>query len=128
MKILIVDDSTMIRQILRGLLKQLGHTDVIQSPNGEEALEQLRSNAVDLVLLDIHMPGMGGISLLKLLRSSPEFEKMPVIIISADTDPSQTERAISLGAQSFINKPFKLDGLREAMDKALQSGDGTESA
>ena len=123
MKILVVDDSAMIRQILRGLLKQLGHTDVVQATNGEDALAKLRTNAIDLILLDLHMPGMGGIGLLKVVRTSSDFEHIPVIIISADTDPHQTENALRLGANSYINKPFKLDGLREALGKALPSGD-----
>lgn len=115
MKVLIVDDSSMIRMILKGILKQIHIEDVVEASDGHQALQRLAEGPVDLMLLDIHMPNMDGIDLLNRLQDSPSSEKPPVIIISSDSDTEQVEKVQNLGARAFIRKPFRAEGLREAM-------------
>jgi two-component system, chemotaxis family, chemotaxis protein CheY len=115
MKVLITDDSITIRMILKGLLKQLKIVDVVEADNGRKALELLKENPVHLMLLDIHMPNMDGLGCLQELRSNPETAGLPVIIVSSDTTPDQIKRAKELGAHAYISKPFRLEGLREAL-------------
>ena len=93
MKVLIADDSSTIRMILKGLLKQLQITETIEAPDGKVALELLSKNTVDLVLLDVHMPNMDGLSCLEAIKRASGTANLPVIIISSDTAPSQIESA-----------------------------------
>lgn len=115
MRVLIVDDSSMIRMILKGILKQIQIEDVVEASDGHQALKRLEEGPVDLLLLDIHMPNMDGIDLLRTLQDNPSAEKPPVIIISSDSDSEQVEKVQALGARAFIRKPFRAEGLREAM-------------
>src|SRR5437016_8198391 len=119
MKVLIADDSSTIRMILKGLLKQLQITETIEAPDGKVALELLAKNTVDLVLLDVHMPNMDGLSCLEAIKRASGTANLPVIIISSDTAPSQIESAQTLGAHAYIKKPFRIEGLREALVAAF---------
>lgn len=116
MKVLIVDDSTMIRLILKGILKQLGIEDVVEASDGLQALEFMGKIRVNMILLDIHMPKMDGVGLLTRLQEMPAEDRPPVIIISSDSNTDQVEKVQELGARAFIRKPFKAEGLREAMN------------
>jgi two-component system, chemotaxis family, chemotaxis protein CheY len=115
MKALITDDSATIRLILKGLLKQLQITEVIEASNGHQALSILEKQDVDFVLLDIHMPVMDGLGCLEALRSHARLSNLPVIMVSSDTAEPQIERAQALGAHAYIKKPFRVDGMREAL-------------
>jgi len=119
MKVLITDDSSTIRMMLKGLLKQLQITEVLEATDGKDALAKVSQNAPELMLLDIHMPNMDGLSCLAELKKRPESANIPVIIISSDTVPEQLDKARDLGAHAFIKKPFRLEGLREAIAAAF---------
>lgn len=119
MKVLITDDSSTIRMMLKGLLKQLQITDVVEAPDGKDALAKVSQTNPDLMLLDIHMPNMDGLACLAELKQRPESAHIPVIIISSDTVTEQLEKARTLGAHAFIKKPFRLEGLREAIAAAF---------
>lgn len=114
-KVLLVDDSTMIRMILKGLLTQLQVSCIVEAPNGRDALDLLEGNEIDLILLDLHMPVMDGPTFLEELRKSPRFGQLPVVVISSDSDPAQLQRVQSLGVKSFVQKPFRLEGLQQAL-------------
>jgi two-component system chemotaxis response regulator CheY len=116
MKVLIVDDSVTIRMILKGLLKQLELTDVVEACDGKAALEVLSKQPIGLLLLDIHMPNMDGLACLGAVKQNPALAGTPVIIISSDTTPEQIESARALGAHAYIKKPFRIEGLREALE------------
>jgi len=128
MKVLIVDDSSTIRMILKGLLKQLLITDTIEAADGKLALDVLAKTPVDLLLLDIHMPNMDGLACLKTIMNNPATANLPVIIISSDTTPEQIESARTLGAHAYIKKPFRIEGLSEALATALPMADGKPTA
>jgi CheY-like chemotaxis protein len=118
MKVLLTDDSATIRMILKGLLKQLQITDVIEASDGKTALETLQKTPVDLLLLDIHMPHMDGMACLQSIKNTPATANVPVVIISSDTAASQLEAAEKFGACAFVQKPFRLEGLRQAVSAA----------
>ena len=123
MRVLIVDDSATIRMILTGQLKKLGLTDVIEASDGKAAIEILAKHEVGLLLIDIHMPNMDGLSCLELIKTNPALAGIPVIIVSSDTDPAQIESAKSLGAHAYIRKPFRIEALRDALSVAFPTQD-----
>ena len=106
-RILIVDDETAIRRALRPPLMELGF-QVAEASRGEEALQALRVAAYDVVLLDINMPGIGGIETLRRIRSvSPQ---LPVLMLTVRDEEEDKVEALDLGADDYVTKPF---GTRE---------------
>ena len=103
--ILVVDDDRVNRTLLARSLKASGH-DVRTAENGHEALTSLREQAVDVVLLDIVMPELDGIGALEQIKSDPELQDVPVIMISALDDYDSVVRCIALGAEDYLPKPF----------------------
>jgi len=103
--ILLVEDSTLIRKIIRRTLEGLGHS-VLEAENGLKALEMLRGYDVDMLLLDIMMPGMNGYELLDVLRRDKGLCHLPVIVISTLSDVQSVVRCMELGADDYLFKPF----------------------
>ena len=100
-KILIVDDSAFMRTVLKNILENVGYHNFIEAGNGKEALEKIKEDGIELVLLDIIMPDMGGVELLKEIGNTHK-----VIMISAVGQEKIIEEAKSLGAKGYIIKPF----------------------
>jgi len=114
MKILLLEDELMLRSSIEEYLEALGHK-VIAFGNGEEAYEAIKQDAFDLLLLDINIPKMNGLSLLKALN---EIEHaFPTIFISANVDIDDISRAFELGASDYLKKPFHLKELGIRIDK-----------
>jgi len=105
--LLVVDDNEMNRDILSRRLIRQGH-DVIVAESGQSALNKLLERKFDLVLLDIGMPGMDGISVLKLIRTTYSMTELPVIMVTARGEPADIAGALELGANDYIMKPLDL--------------------
>ena len=116
--ILIADDDAVSRKLLRRLLEQDGHT-VRAAANGMEALELFAEEASDVVLLDILMPGLDGISVLERLKATPGCEHVPVIMISAVDETASVVRCIEMGADDYLSKPFNPVILRARINAGL---------
>ena len=116
--ILIADDDTVSRKLLRRLLEQDGHT-VRAASNGREALELFREEPSDVVLLDIVMPELDGISVLEQLKATPGTENVPVIMISAVDETDSVVRCIEKGADDYLPKPFNPVILRARINAGL---------
>ncbi len=114
--ILIVDDEEMVRRPLRKKLSWSGY-HCEEASNAEEALEKLKSNTPDLVILDIKMPGKSGIELLREIRAS--YPETPVIIATAVTETNVATQCMNMGAQDYICKPFSLDELMLSVYRAV---------
>ncbi|HEX7416344.1 MAG TPA: response regulator [Smithellaceae bacterium] len=108
--ILAIDDEKTNREFYFGLLKYKGY-NVLKAENGEDALEILRNASVDLVLLDVMMPGISGFDVLKSIRENKKLQSLPVIIITALADKENRLKGLQLGADDFIAKPFDVDEL-----------------
>jgi len=117
-EILAVDDSRAILSLITHILQNAGHT-VHAYPSGTEALEFARSQAVDLVLSDVNMPGMTGISLVSKLRRLPNYETTPVLMITTETADYKKQKSKSMGANGWVQKPFTEETLLAATDKML---------
>lgn len=108
--ILVVDDILSNVLLLKALLKQKGY-NFISAMNGEDALEMIRSQKPDLVLLDVMMPGMTGFELAEILRQDPETHDLPIIFLTALGDTSNVEKGFDKGASDYVSKPFQKDEL-----------------
>jgi two-component system, chemotaxis family, chemotaxis protein CheY len=113
---LVVDDSSVMRSIIIKTLKLSGLPlgEIWEAKNGEEGLRVLQDKWIDLALIDIHMPVMDGEKMLNLLRQNDQYENLPVIVVSSESEPSKIEKMLRLGA-TFIHKPFTPEILREVI-------------
>jgi two-component system chemotaxis response regulator CheY len=114
-KILVVDDSKLMHRMFEVMLR--GH-DLVSAFDGREALDRLREHAdVELVLLDINMPVMGGLEFLEAVAQDAALSKVPVVIISTEGKEEDTQRGLEAGAVAYIRKPFQADELRAVLDR-----------
>jgi len=111
--ILVVDDLNTMREIISARMQAIGFTNITEAKNGIEAWKLLQKGAFDLMLLDIHMPGLDGMSLLKKVRTSLPHKTLPVIMISAESNISDIFEVKEAGMASYIVKPFSLETLKE---------------
>ena len=119
-KILVVEDNADIRHLVVFLLELEGYT-LIEAPDGEQAIEILKGSHVDLVLLDVMMPGIDGLEVLKQIRCGACADNIttPVVMLTAKTQVTDVNLAVSLGANAYIKKPFKAEDLREKVEELL---------
>jgi CheY-like chemotaxis protein len=118
-RILVIDDQASLRELLCRRLGRLGHT-VLCCSDGEAALALLTKEVVDLVLLDVVMPGMSGLEVLSRLKSDPKLRETPVLVISALDEMDSVARCIALGAEDYLSKPFEPVVLRARVDACLE--------
>lgn len=115
MKALIVDDSRAMRTILKRLLSQVGF-DVVEAGDGRQALSELeRAGPMDLALVDWNMPVMTGLELINEVRARREYDPMPIMMVTTETEVSQMQRALDAGANEYVMKPFTEDILRDKL-------------
>jgi len=121
--LLIVDDSAAIRKILQRVLQQIEIPlgNVFEASDGKQALDLLNQHSVQLVLSDINMPNMDGIELLRTLRSSVQWQDLPVIMITTEGSQAKVAEAAKLGATSYVRKPFTADQLRYKLAAVLSA-------
>ncbi|GBD04027.1 Chemotaxis protein CheY [bacterium HR19] len=114
-KILVVDDQPMIRNIIKDILSKLGYTNVKDAENGIQALEKLKAEKFDIVFLDWNMPIMQGIDVLRELRKIPAYKDTPVIMVTAEAEKDKVIAAIQEGVTNYIVKPFKPGTLKDKL-------------
>lgn len=114
-KILHVEDEDDIRQITKLVLEAIGGFEVISCSSGEAALEKVRDFMPDLILLDVMMPGMDGPATLAALRQSAASAEIPIIFMTAKSQPHECERFMDLGAMGIITKPYDPQTLPEQL-------------
>lgn len=117
--ILIVDDSASMRQLVTFALKDAGY-DVIAAVDGKDALGKLNGTKVDMVVTDLNMPNMDGITLIKQLRNSPAGKFTPVIMLTTESQESRKQEGRTAGASGWIVKPFTPDKLIEVIKKFVR--------
>jgi sigma-B regulation protein RsbU (phosphoserine phosphatase) len=118
--LLVVDDNEDNREILAARLGQLGYTNVEFADGGQEALARIESGDFDLVLLDVMMPGVGGIQVLETLRAKGRLASLPVIMVSAASEQESVVRCIELGAEDYLTKPVNATMLRARVGATLE--------
>jgi CheY-like chemotaxis protein len=116
--VLVVDDHRPVRALCRASLEEAGFR-VVEAENGEEALASVQTERPDAILLDIMMPGISGWEVTSALLADRSTDEIPIIFISARTEPSERIRAYELGAQAYVTKPFDPDALAQTVVTVL---------
>ena len=120
MKILVVDDFSTMRRIIKNLLRELGFTNTHEADDGNTALPMLKDGDYELLVTDWNMPGMEGIDLLKACRADPDLAKLPVLMVTAEQKKEQIIEAAQAGVNGYIVKPFTAQTLKEKLDKIFE--------
>ncbi|GLS89447.1 response regulator [Psychromonas marina] len=120
MKVLIVDDFSTMRRIIKNLLRDLGFTNTFEADDGNTALPMLKDGGFDFVVTDWNMPIMQGIDLLKEIRKDPKLKHLPVLMVTAEAKREQIIEAAQAGVNGYIVKPFTAGTLKEKLDKVFE--------
>jgi len=118
-KILIVDDEPSIRKLIK-LILSLEQYDIAEASNGSAALEQIKANLPDLVLLDVMMPEPDGWEVIKILKDNPETMHIPIVFVTAQNDISDKMKALELGANGYLEKPLNYVELRAIVKSMIE--------
>ena len=120
MKILIVDDFSTMRRIVKNLLHDLGYANTHEADDGKTAWPMLQAGDFEFVVTDWNMPGMTGIDLLKAIRGDARLAALPVLMVTAEAQRDQIVEAAKAGVNGYIIKPFTAVTLKEKLDKIFQ--------
>ncbi|MDT8403912.1 chemotaxis response regulator CheY [Sulfuriflexus sp.] len=123
MKILVVDDFSTMRRIIKNLLRDLGFNNTSEADDGQTALPMLQSGNYDFLVTDWNMPGMSGIDLLKAVRADAKLASLPVLMVTAEQKREQIVEAAQAGVNGYIVKPFTAEVLREKLNKIFERVD-----
>ncbi len=119
MKILIVDDFSTMRRIVRNLLKEIGYTNTDEAEDGQVALAKLKAEPFDFVVSDLNMPNMNGFELLHSIRADSRLKSLPVLLVTAEAKKEDIITAAQAGASGYIVKPFTKATLEEKLNKII---------
>jgi two-component system chemotaxis response regulator CheY len=120
MKVLVVDDFSTMRRIVKNLLRDIGFTNIQEADDGSTALPMLKEGSFDFVVTDWNMPGMQGIDLLKAIRADANLSHIPVLLITAEAKKEQIVMAAQAGVNGYIVKPFTAATLKTKLDKIFE--------
>ena len=120
MKILIVDDFSTMRRIIKNLLRDLGFTNTQEADDGSTALPMLQNGDFDFLITDWNMPNMPGIDLLKAVRADDNLKSLPVLMVTAEAKRDQIVAAAEAGVNGYIVKPFTAETLKEKTEKIFE--------
>ncbi|MBL4700039.1 MAG: response regulator [Phycisphaeraceae bacterium] len=118
MKIMLVDDSKTMRSIQKGILTQMGHTDLVEACDGQDALSKVFAEKPDLILLDWNMPNMDGLSFLQAYRQKDK--ATPVIMVTTEAEKHRVVDALKAGVNNYVVKPFTPDALSSKIELTMQ--------
>lgn len=116
--ILAVDDSESMRQMVSFALKNAGHS-VVEAVDGQDALAQAKTNKVNLVITDVNMPRMDGISLIRELRNLPDYKFTPILMLTTESTAEKKQQGKEAGATGWLVKPFNPEQLISTINKVL---------
>lgn len=123
-RVLVVDDDPQVLRLMRVNLELEGY-DVVSAPDGDEALEAVLNDRPDVVVCDVMMPGMDGLTVLRNLRSNPRTSKIPFVVVSAKAQRSDVKAALDMGADRYITKPFDPQELLDAVGQLVGGANST---
>ncbi len=119
-RVLIVDDSSAMRTFVRATLESHGIAKlIVEAAGGFEALRLLPRERFELAIVDINMPDIHGLEVIKLIRASPQHRAVPLLVISSEASPRDRDRGIALGADTWLAKPFTPEQLIETVKRVI---------
>jgi two-component system chemotaxis response regulator CheY len=121
-RILIVEDSPTMRQLLVFALKRLRNADITEAQDGMDGLRKVTSDDYDLALIDINMPVMDGLKLISLIRDEESLKDMPIVVITTEGAREDRERALALGANEYLTKPIQANKVLQIAKGLLKIG------
>ena len=116
MKILVVDDFSTMRRIVKNILQQLGFSNIEEAEDGKVALNRLKGGGVDFIISDWNMPNMMGIDLLRHVRSDDSLKKTPFLMVTAESQKENVIEAVQAGVSNYIVKPFTAETLEQKLE------------
>ena len=124
-RILIIDDTFVIRKIVKAMLDKVGDFDVVEADSGTTGLQILeesykKNSSISLIISDWNMAGMTGIKLLEKVKNSDELRDTPFLMLSAETEPTYIKKAVALGVDCYLSKPFTYNSLSEKVLELLK--------
>lgn len=117
MKVLVVDDFSTMRRIIKNLLQDLGFSNIAEADDGTTGLAALQGDKFDFVITDWNMPGMPGLDLLKAIRADQSLASLPVLMVTAEAKREQIIEAVKAGVSGYVVKPFTAVTLQEKIEK-----------
>ena len=120
MKILVVDDFSTMRRIIKNLLRDLGFSNADEADDGNSALPMLQTGKYDFLVTDWNMPGMTGIELLQHVRADANLKSLPVLMVTAEAKRDQIVAAAQAGVNGYVVKPFTAAVLKEKIEKIFE--------
>ncbi len=117
MRVLVVDDFSTMRRIIKNILRQLGFTNVVEADDGTTAWDVLNKDKIEFIISDWNMPQMTGIELLRKVRSSEEFADLPFLMVTAEAQQENIIEAVQAKVSNYIVKPFTADVMKQKIDK-----------
>ena len=119
MKVLVVDDFATMRRIVKGVLKQLGFSNIIEAEDGNMAMGELKKEKIGLIVSDWNMPNMSGLDLLKAVRGDASLKAIPFIMVTAEGQKENVIEAVKAGVSNYIVKPFTPETFGEKLQKVF---------
>ncbi len=120
-KFLVVDDSPTMRRIVINALKNIGYTEIVEAEDGKDALAKLYAEKIDFIITDWNMPNMTGLELAKVVRSDPNFENIPILMVTTRGMKQDVLEALQARVNNYIVKPFTPQILKEKIEQILKT-------
>ena len=120
MKILVVDDMSTMRRIVKNILKQLGFNNLEEAENGQEALTKLKADTYGFVVSDWNMPVMMGIDMLRAIRADESLKKIPVLMVTAEAQKENLMEAVQAGVSNYVVKPVTAETMQDKINKIFK--------
>ncbi|MEO5656153.1 MAG: response regulator [Nitrospiria bacterium] len=118
-RVLIVDDSSTTRALIVATIDDMEEFETIEAPNGFEALKRLPQQPIDLIVTDINMPDINGLEIVHFVKHHPQYQSIPMIIVSTEGSEEDVRKGLDLGAGAYVKKPFDPEFLKATIRRVL---------
>jgi len=119
-KVIFVDDSPTMRRIIKNSLIKIGFTDLISAENGQDALEKMLGNDIDIIITDWNMPEMNGEKFVRELRNDPKYMNKPILMVTTRGMKKDVMKAVDIGVDGYVVKPFTPEVLKKKIDEIIR--------
>jgi two-component system chemotaxis response regulator CheY len=126
-KVLVVDDMSTMRRIVKNVLRQIGFSEIMEAENGQDALTKLKTGEFGLVVSDWNMPIMQGIELLRAVRADEKLKTLPFLMVTAEAQKENLIEAVQAGVSNYVVKPFTAEVLQSKLEKIFAHVSSTKS-